>query len=103
VSVNGRDILLKFGLRGEQRDESLRAPGEWWVRDLAAKLGMAWQTLRQWVVKGWAHGRQTKVEKLWLIWADRDEAKRLRKLRAAKSHGVLSYPSELLTPKPRPE
>jgi hypothetical protein len=96
-----RDLLLKLGLRGEQGDDSLLRPGEWWVHDLAAEIGMAWQTLREWATKGWVRGRQTKIEKLWIIWADQDEVKRIRKLRAAQSRGTLGYPSELTTPKRR--
>jgi DNA invertase Pin-like site-specific DNA recombinase len=96
-----RDLLLKLGLRGERCDDALLRPGEWWVRNLANEIGMPWQTLREWAIKGWAHGRQTKVEKLWILWADRDEVRRLRKLRAATSHGTLGYPPELTTPKCR--
>ena len=62
---------------------------------------MPWQTLREWAVKGWAHGRQSSVENLWLIWADKAEVKRMRKLRAAGWRGILGYPSELTTPKQR--
>lgn len=51
---------------------------------------------------GWVHGRQTNVEKLWVIWADRDEVKRLRKRRVATSRGILGYPLELTEPKRRP-
>jgi len=97
-----RDLLLKLGLNGERNDDSLLGPGEWWIRDLADEIGMPWQTLREWATNGWAHGRQTNVEKLWVIWADRDELKRLRKLRSAKSHGIRGYPAELTKPKRRP-
>jgi hypothetical protein len=97
-----RKLLLKLGLYGEQKDDSLLAPGEWWVRDLAAEVGMPWQTLRQWAVNGWVHGRQTNVEKLWILWADRTEVRRLRKLRAAQHRGILGYPPEFTAPKTRP-
>lgn len=97
-----RDLLLKLGLYGEQNDDSLLGKGEWWIRDLAEKLEIPWQTLREWAVKGWAHGRQTKIQKLWILWADREERKRLRQLRAAQHRGILGYPAELTTPKPRP-
>ena len=62
---------------------------------------MSWQTLRGWAVNGWVHRRQTNVEKLWIIWADRAEVKRLRKLRSAGWRGILGYPTELTTPKRR--
>jgi DNA invertase Pin-like site-specific DNA recombinase len=95
------DLLLKLGLRTERYDDSLLAPGEWWVRNLAKELGMPWQTLREWATNGWAHGRQTNVEKLWIMWADDDEVRRLRKLRSAQHRGILGYPVELTTPKRR--
>jgi hypothetical protein len=97
-----RKLLLKLGLYGEQNDDSLLAPGEWWVRDLAAEVEMPWQTLRQWAVNSWVHGRQSKVEKLWIIWADRAEIKRLRKLRSVGWRGILGYLAELTTPRRRP-
>lgn len=95
------DLLLKLGFRTERHDRSLLAPGEWWVRDLAEEIGMPWQTLREWAIKGWAHGRQTSIEKLWIIWADKKDMQRLRKLRAAHRRGILGYPSELTTPRGR--
>jgi hypothetical protein len=97
-----RKRLLKLGLHGERNDDSLLAPGEWWVRDLADEIGVPWQTLREWAIKDWVHGRQSSVEKLWILWADRAEVKRLRKLRGAQSRGILGYPTELTTPKRRP-
>ena len=97
-----RKLLLKLGLYGEQKDDSLLARGEWWVRDLADVVGMSWQTLRGWAVNGWVHGRQTNVEKLWILWADRAEVKRLRKLRSATWRGILGYPADLTTPTRRP-
>ena len=63
---------------------------------------MPWQTLRHWAVYGWVHARQTNVEKLWIMWADRAEIKRLRKLRRANWRGILGKPPELTTPKQRP-
>lgn len=97
-----RKLLLKLGLRGERHDDALLRPGEWWVRDLAAKIGIAWQTLREWAAKGWVHSRRTEVAKLWIVWADKEELKRLRRLEAARHHGTLGYPPELTTPRRRP-
>ena len=94
-----RALLLKLNLRGEQNDRSLLTADEWWIRDLAAKLGMAWQTLREWAVRGWVHGRQTNVQKLWVMWADEEEVDRLIRLKNSRSRGFLGYPAELTTPK----
>jgi hypothetical protein len=87
-----RDLLVWLRLRGEHRDDWLLGPGEWWIHDLAAELGMAWQTLRHWATRGWVHGPQTKILKRWVVWADRTEVKRLRRLRSARSRGILGYP-----------
>jgi hypothetical protein len=94
-----RDLLLKLGLRGEQNDASLIAADEWWIRDLATELDVAWQTLREWAVKGWAHGRQTNVQRLWVIWADQEEIDRLKRLSNSQHRGTRGYPPELTTPK----
>src|SRR5262245_11406792 len=97
-----QDLLVKLGLRGEYRDDSLLSSGEWWIRNLAAVIEVPWQTLRDWALNGWVHGRQTTIQKLWILWADREEVRRLRRLRAAESRGILGYPAGLTTPKPRP-
>jgi hypothetical protein len=97
-----RSLLLKLGLRGEKDDETLLNGGEWRIRDLAREAGVPWQTLREWATKGWVHGRQTRVQKLWILWADGQEIERLRGLRSARSREALGYPKELISPKPRP-
>jgi len=97
-----RGILRKRKLCAQDHDDSLLRRGEWWLRDLADEVGMPWQTLRDWVANGWAHSRQTKRQRAWIIWADNDEVARLRKLRAATSRGTIGYPAELITRRPRP-
>jgi DNA invertase Pin-like site-specific DNA recombinase len=94
-------LLHKLGFRTERNDDSLLQADEWWVRDLAKELAMPWETLREWATKGWVRARQTNIEKLWILWADRAEIERLRKLRQANWRGSLGKPSELTMPKPR--
>ncbi len=96
-------LFRKWQITGEIKNDELRGPNEWWLQDLAAELKMSWQTLRGWAARGWLHGRQTKVQALWLIWVDASELKRLRKLRDAIAPGRNHYPPELTTPKPRPK
>jgi hypothetical protein len=96
-------LFRKWNIRSEIENDELRGPNEWWLQDLAAELKMSWQTLRGWAARGWLHGRQTKVQALWLIWADASELQRLRKLRDAIAPGRNRYPPELTTPKPRPQ
>src|SRR5512135_1550276 len=66
-------VGIYLGLRGEKEDDSLLNASEWWIRDLAQEVGMPWLTLRDWTLKGWVHGRQTNVQKLWILWADEEE------------------------------
>jgi hypothetical protein len=96
-----RNLLRKRELHAQDQDAALLRPCEWRLRDLAHEVGMPWQTLRDWAANGWAHARQTKIQKAWIIWADNDEVQRLRKLRAATSGGTNGYPADLITPKPK--
>ena len=76
-------------------------PGEWWLSDLARALRVPRRKLRDWVLWGWVQGRQTAVQGLWVVWADKDELRRLRRLRACSKRGMRCYPKELTTPKTR--
>jgi hypothetical protein len=55
---------------------------EWWLPDLAHELQMSTNKLRDWALRGWVRSRQVPPRGLWVIWADREERQRLRKLRA---------------------
>lgn len=57
--------------------------------------------LADWARHGWLHARRTPAQQLWILWADRDEVKRLCKLAALSHRGAVGYPSELTTPKER--
>jgi hypothetical protein len=61
--------------------------------------------MEEWQVRklsfGWLHARQSPAQHLWIVWADRDEMWRLRKLVARSHRGVTSQPPELATPKKR--
>ena len=39
----------------------------------------------------------------WILWADKDEVNRLRKLLAESRRGINAYTSDLKTPKKRPK
>ena len=68
------------------------------------KLGRDWWCqLRRSRPPGWMriHSRKTPAQRLWIIWADKSELKRLRELAALSHRGVVEYPSELTTPKER--
>jgi DNA invertase Pin-like site-specific DNA recombinase len=96
-----RQLLSRRGLANEKRLVDQLGPGEWWLSELAEELGLSTLKLRDWVVQGWLHGRQTPAQGLWIVWADRDELKRLRKLKARSKRGAKYYPAALTTPKQR--
>jgi hypothetical protein len=58
--------------------------------------------LREWVQKGWAHGRLTPNQNICVVWADADELDRLRRLQSVSKLGVHGHPPELTTPKEKP-
>jgi DNA invertase Pin-like site-specific DNA recombinase len=75
---------------------------EWFVTDLAGKLGIPKKTLLAWLRRGWVHYRTlTGPRAPWVCWADADELQRLRRLRRTP-HGWWDppLPTELTTPKP---
>jgi DNA invertase Pin-like site-specific DNA recombinase len=94
-------LLCRRGLANEKTYDGQLGPYEWWLRDLARELPMSAEKLTDWARRGWLHARQTPAQHLWVLWADKQELKRLRKLAAVSRRGVVAYPSELTTPKQR--
>jgi len=77
---------------------------EWWLADLAAELGMPIATLHRWRRVGWLTSRKvTAAGGRWAIYADTDELIRLRRLRNSRRGWPQPYPTELITPKRKPE
>jgi DNA invertase Pin-like site-specific DNA recombinase len=91
-------LLHRRGLAKEMSCARPLEPGEWWLADLGRELGMPAAKLRDWIKRGWLHGRRTQVQGLWVAWADGSELRRLRQLRERSERGVTSYPQELTTP-----
>ena len=76
------DLLRTAGAqlpRSPARRPSL-AEHEWWLRDLAAHLGMSHITLDSWVRRGWAAGYLHPAIKRLVVRADPAEVERLRTL-----------------------
>ncbi len=96
-----RGLFRKLKVHGEIRDDALLGPDEWWLQDLATAVNASWKLVRMWAVRGWVHARQTNVQRLWIVWADRDEVKRLRTLRSVTYVGRNHFPEDLTTPKLR--
>jgi DNA invertase Pin-like site-specific DNA recombinase len=96
-------LLIRRGLIGNEKDhDQLLGTNEWWLTDLARELQMGSLKLRDWAVRGWLHSRRTPIQKYWILWADHDEVKRLKKLLAKSQRGINAYTSKLITPKSRP-
>src|SRR5262249_53081927 len=102
-----RRLFMKLGLTnmpaGVSGPGDLPGPGEWWLPELAAELRVRPIVVHRWRWSGWLHGRQLPgVNGRWIVWADRSELRRLRRLRALelKNRGR-GVPSELMTPKER--
>ena len=96
-----RRLLCRLGYKPDKRSTIVLEPNEWWLTDLAEELELPSWKLRQWGSCGWLHYRQTPTSKLWIIWADAEERRRLRKLKARSRPGRNEYPKELITPKKR--
>jgi DNA invertase Pin-like site-specific DNA recombinase len=93
-------LLKRRGLIGNERlHEELLGRNEWWLTDLARELKMSHLKLRDWANRGWVHSRKTAVQGYWILCADKEEVRRLRKLLAQSRRGVNTYSSELRTPK----
>ena len=102
-----RRLFMRLGLANSPAGVSgpgdLPGPGEWWLPELAAELGVRPIVVHRWRWSGWLHCRQLPGGNgRWIVWADRSELRRLRRLRAhelkTRRRGV---PSGLTTPKER--
>ncbi len=80
---------------------SLLKRHEWWFADLAGTLPLPHPTLYSWLKRGWVRGRQLAgVQGRWILWADRGEIARLRRLRdRPRGWPDEPPPAELITPK----
>ena len=73
-------LMRDLGLVGELFRDDLVGKDEWWIPDLARKLGVIPQKIHYWVKQGWVHSRRTPSGKHLIVWADKDEIHRLRQL-----------------------
>jgi hypothetical protein len=78
------DLLRTLGIQRSRNPASRNRPAlgqhEWWLRDLAAHLGMPEVTLDHWVRRGWAAGYLHPQARLRVVRADPAEVERLRAL-----------------------
>ncbi len=95
-------LVRDLGLVGELFRDDLIGRDEWWIPDLARKLGVIAQKVHYWVKRGWVHWRRTPSGKHLIIWADKDEVHRLRQLARRKNSWIAARHPELIIPKSRP-
>lgn len=95
-------LMTKLGLVGELFRDTLLKPDEWWAANLARKLKITHQKVHYWARQGWVHSRRTPSGKHWIIWADKEELSRLRKLKTKKNSWLSAKHPDLVIPKPRP-
>lgn len=103
VPMVNRLLQLRGIVPNERAHDELLGRHEWWLIDLADELETTREKLQEWAKRGWLHGRKTPVQGCWILWADKDELRRLRKLIARSRPGKNRNASALKIPKKLPE
>jgi len=92
------------------RPRAMAAPAlleehEHWLTDLARQLAIPVATMHKWQQLGWVSSRKVDVAGgRWAIWADDEEIDRMRRIRRYKrTWPEPRYPTELTTPRPKPQ
>ena len=96
-------LLRGLGLVGELFRDDLLAKDEWWIPELARQLGVIPQKIHYWVKRGWIQARRAPSGKHWIVWADKEEKRRLKGLAKYKSSWVAARNPDLVTPMKRPK
>jgi hypothetical protein len=96
-----RQLLKRRGLANEKTYTDQLGPNEWWLPKLAEEIPVSAGKLADWARRGWVHSRKTPAQRLWVLWADKQELKRLRKLATSSHRGIVEYPADLTTPRER--
>ena len=97
-------LLQRRGvITNERANDGLLGKHEWWLSDLADELQTPRYKLQEWALRGWVQGRKTPVQGCWILWADKDELRRLRALIEKSQPGKNRHASDLKRPKKRPE
>ena len=83
-------------------EENHLLENEWWLSDLAARLGMPIATMHRWRIVGWVSSRKVAATGgRWAIYADIEELDRMTRLRKTPRSWPIPYSAELITPKNR--
>jgi DNA invertase Pin-like site-specific DNA recombinase len=95
-------LMRELGLVGEYFCDDLLQKHEWRIPDLARELDVIPQKIHYWITQGWIHSRRTPSGKHLIIWADKDEVRRLKRLARVKQSWLRSRHPDLIIPKRRP-
>jgi DNA invertase Pin-like site-specific DNA recombinase len=97
-----RQLLQRRGVVADERaNDGLLGKHEWWLSDLADELQTTRSKLQEWALRGWVQGRKTLVHGCWVLWADKDELRRLGALIEKSQPGKNRHASDLKRPKKR--
>ena len=95
-------LARELGLVGECFRDELLQENEWWIPDLAQQVAVIPQKLHHWVRQGWVDYRRTPSGRHIIVWADKEEIRRLKKMAKVKNTWLRVSHPHLITPKPRP-
>jgi transposase-like protein len=95
-------LVRDLGCVGEMFRDDLVGKDEWWIPDLARELDVIPEKIHYWVKQSWVHSRRTPSGKHLIVWADKDEIRRLRQLARRKNSWIAARHPELVIPKSRP-
>ena len=84
-------LLQRRGLANEKTYPNQLGPHEWWLPELAEAIPVSAGKLADWARRGWIQSRKTPAQRLWIVWANQSELKRLRKLAALSHRGFVEY------------
>jgi DNA invertase Pin-like site-specific DNA recombinase len=95
-------LMRELGLVGEYFHDDLLRKDEWRIPDLASEFGVIPQKIHYWIKQGWIHSRRTPSGKHLIVWADKDEVRRLKQIAKMKSSWLRARHPNLIIPKRRP-
>ena len=95
-------LMRELGLVGDYFREDLLKTNEWRIPDLARALRVIPQKIHYWVKQGWIHSHRTPSGKHLIVWADKDELRRLKQLAREKQSWLRARHPNLIIPKRRP-
>ena len=95
-------LMRELGLVGDYFREDLLKRNEWRIPDLARVLRVIPQKIHYWVKQGWINSRRTPSGKHLIVWADKDELRRLKQMAREKQSWLRARHPNPIIPKRRP-